>query len=43
MMDPFGEQGEVPSRNGLVCGPLEVATFSRYTDPFASCEVDLLV
>ena len=43
MIGSFREQGEVPSRNGLFSGPLEGATFARYTVPFASCEVDLLV
>ena len=43
MIDPFGEQGEVPSRNGLFCGPLEGETFPRYTVRLASSEMDLLV
>ena len=29
MIDPFGQQSEVPSRNGLFCGPLEVATMYK--------------
>jgi hypothetical protein len=37
------EQGEVPSREGQFWGPLEVATFARYTVQFASNEVNLLV
>ena len=29
MIETFGQQSEVPSRNGLFCGPLEVATMYK--------------
>ena len=43
MIGSFREQGEVPSRNGLFSGPLEGATFARYTVRLASSKMDLLV